>query len=281
MAFRRKTVRRAPKKRTVRRARRTSRRSIRSGGKFNFRHKAVKPLATTYASTTETVELFDFTAAQNGQPFNCEFNITSFPRASAMRSHFRWYRCTHVEWVYQPANSAYPTLSSAQNAVPYLYISMDRNGQAPYTNSASFLDAGILPKMLNRKISVKYVPNLVESIASVSVTHTATPYTRQVKMKWISTYDSDETPSTIWYYGHQCMVLQQPPSSTTTTEVARGYVRARWEFKEPFLVEDLEERLDSKLRLPFKNDDLAILGQGPPRAATGSSERSERSEPAS
>lgn len=232
--------------------------------------KAMNP-HMDHATCTEVVEYDNIIP---NAPYDTKFSIqsvrdgatdqtTRFQRATVLASQYKLYRCTKVEYEYLPLFNTYQEGSGA--SVPYLYYSMNRNGeQFPTTGvtRATLERQGATPQKLSKKFTLAYKPNTLAGTASNHrlVLGTANPtggvisWTFTPKYdEWFTTEILQTTPAvnnpggpTITqagfappeYYGHWFVVQQDGAEAVPICDVI---VKVHWEFKEPRIPSDYIE----------------------------------------
>lgn len=220
---------------------------------------ARKPVsAGTGGFTVETIAVGDI-GTNSGAPYSFNFHISDFPRATALQSQFRYYRCTKVEWTYEALWNVYTAQHTTGTAiaatVPQAYWKMDREQLIPFLSVADFQDAGCKPRPLTKKMTIKYVPNQVYTVAPTTELTPTPPGQMLLKRKpntWINTVAQASTPGYIednsYYVGHQLILDQLASSGATNPALARVVVTAHWQFKDPFIAANVAPSLGGLVR---------------------------------
>jgi len=236
----------------------------RKGGRKAPSPKAMMNPMNDYASCVEVQEINNVLPNAG---YDAQFNIGSavggilaadrFQRATILASQYRFFRCSRVEYIYQPLFNTYQAGAGA--SVPYLYQVMNRNGEQQPTTPLTRLQLqrmGATPIKLTKQIVKSYKPNTLVGTASthnliagdgLGKTQMAVKWSFTPKYdEWLSsellktTYIAPTTPLVIGgpanYYGHWFYVQQDDPNELVP--VCDILVKTFWEFKDPSSKDD-------------------------------------------
>jgi len=191
-------------------------------------------LANNFANVIETYQAaVDIEA---GQAYSLAPKLRSFPRASAVGSNFQFYRCSKVEYKFEPYYNTFQDTSGGAT-VPQLFWVMNRNGTQPTTLSIPwFQEQGVKPHKLIKDYVISYKPNTLVQLNNNVVSPPAQTSVAEAWDKWINTFEVQSGNYVLnddcEFQGHVMMVDEK--ISTPTTAVARMTITAHWEFDKPY-----------------------------------------------
>lgn len=186
---------------------------------------------------------------------NYSFHLGLFVRAFALSKNFKYYRAKKCVFRYIPLANVFQGGVAGQQ-IPTWQMIMNRTGDSTAWSAAEYDAQGALAQQFTKQKTIKYKPNLVQSVSVRADTTVGTaPSAASSQLRQIGTrplYDAwlatpfkvietvsgdanneldiyPDTTGEILYWGHSILVT----SSGTACEV---YLEVEWEFKDPLYV---------------------------------------------
>jgi hypothetical protein len=141
----------------VARRRTTKRRASKPRRKAPRRNRQRKSSNKQFATILETTT-FDKFVSNEATSFN--FNLSQFPRASALSVNFKWYKAVKVTWTLTPLyNTFQDGTTGTEVSAPYLYNVMNRTQDSINLTLEDIQAMGAKPTKLTSKRAISYTPN--------------------------------------------------------------------------------------------------------------------------
>jgi len=249
------------------------------GRKRSSPQKSLNPM-NDYATCVEVQEINNVLPNAG---YSNEFSIQSasgsvtgiaadrFQRATILASQYKFYRCTRVEYTFQPLFNTFQAGAGA--SLPYLYTVMNRSGEQLPTTPLSRLQLqrmGATPVKLTKQTVKSYKPNTLQGTAashriqpngglglsSGFVQWTFTPKYDEwqsseiLKGTYIGPATSNDSTRLMPanYYGHWYYIQQDDPNELVP--VCDILVKVHWEFKDPRSPDDkISQAMSDEARL--------------------------------
>jgi hypothetical protein len=110
-----------------------------------------------YCRIQETVDQIELIANES---YAGIFQLSSFKRASAVATNFRFYRPAKVIWTYEPKFNTFQQSATGDTiGMPYLYIAMNRTQDNNIATLEDIQAQGSRPMKFSSKKVISYVPN--------------------------------------------------------------------------------------------------------------------------
>lgn len=173
---------------------------------------------------------------------NYNFNLSQFPRASAIAKEYQEFKLDYVEIRIKPYFDTYNSIVDATstgtlNRAPQLYKYIMKTGELAPADPNWFRANGVNAISLakDKNITMRYKPAIrVGNVVSAS----ATPGTGFSTIKvspWLATNDTTAVgfvPNSSIHYGHAIYIDSQQ-SAVTNTEVCQIEIEAHFVFRKP------------------------------------------------
>jgi len=111
------------------------------------------------AQHAKIVETFESVDLLPNQPYNLNFTIQSFTRATSLAVDFKYYKATHVKWELQPLYNTFQEGATAAPSKPQIYVLMNRNQETRNMVRSRLQEAGCTPTAFVKNHVIQYRPN--------------------------------------------------------------------------------------------------------------------------